>query len=105
MVINAALIHNIYGDADHLIVSAPEDVVCIARSWTPEAEASLRELMDAQGVASISCLPAFLFRHDEGIYEIRVADLPTPWTWDDIFDARDALIDRIDNPPDPDPEP
>ena len=30
--------HNIYGDAQNLIDTAPEDVICIPAGWSPEAE-------------------------------------------------------------------
>jgi hypothetical protein len=99
MVIEQALIHNIYGDADTLVASAPAGVVCIPRSWTPEAEFQLAQMMQEQGVSSISCLPSFLFRHEGGIYEIRVADLPQPWTWEAIFDAKNSLISELDIAP------
>jgi len=98
MVINQGFIHNIYGDAQDLIDSAPEDVVCIPRSWTPEGEAQLAQMMQEQGVAAISCLPCFLFRHNEVVYEIRVADMPKPWDWTAILAAKNALIEQIDNP-------
>jgi len=94
-----ALVHNIYGDANELISTAPEGVVCIPRGWTPEDEAQLYALMQQEGLSSISCLPAFLFRYEGTIYEIRVADMPKPWSWTAIMQAKESLIEQIENAP------
>jgi len=88
------LFHNIYGDAAELIVSAPDGVECVPWGPTAEAEAA-RNVKLAELNASISALPALLYWRDEVTIEdvtipahwreIRICDLPQPWTWEQIL--------------------
>lgn len=93
------LIHNIYGDADDLIATKPEDVTCIPAGWTPEAEAARNELLASLGLDGVSCLPCLLHYveaqevddEESGPVsipahwaEVRIADLPKPWAWEAI---------------------
>lgn len=86
------LIHNIYGDCDHLIASAPDDVECVPRGWSDAEEAALRERLQAAELAGISCLPCLLEWVGDRWVETRVADLPQPWGWDAIFAAHAANV-------------
>jgi len=98
------LIHNIYGDADHLINTAPSDVVCVPFGWSDEIEAERNTLLADLNVNGVSCLPCLLHfvesyqttitNPDTGQEEIisvpshwkelRIIDVPTPWSWDQI---------------------
>lgn len=93
------LVHNIYGDADALIATAPDDVECVPAGWTPEVERARGELLASLGLAGVSCLPCLLHWREAGTVddpelgavdvpghwaELRVADLPRPWTWGQI---------------------
>lgn len=97
------LIHNIYGDCDSLIATAPEDVECVPRGWTAEEEESLRQRLQAAELAGISCLPCLLeWLHDASLWvETRVADLPKPWSWESIGAAHAANVAVALLPPDP----
>lgn len=100
------LVHNIYGDCDALIATAPGDIEAVPRGWTPEAEAALAERLAAAELAGISCLPCLLeWLPEAGQWvETRVADLPKPWAWDAIDAAHAANVAAAMNPPSP-PDP
>lgn len=100
------LIHNIYGDADDLIATAPNDVECLPRLWDEEGEENLIQRLVELGISSVSCLPALLYWREEQLIlmsdgseeitpaqwvELRIADIPTPWTWTSIDDALSRL--------------
>jgi hypothetical protein len=99
------LIHNVYGDCDHLIAECPADVECVPRGWTPEEEASLSERLQAAELSGISCLPCLLeWVPDISAWvETRVADLQKPWTWIAIDTAHMSNVDdarkRHNSPP------
>ena len=104
------LIHNIYGDADHLINTKPENVICVPFGWTPEIENNRVELFNSLGISGISCLPALLYYsngsekkiiiRDKEVFvtdppgwkELRILDMPTPWNWDNIFYQLNSII-------------
>lgn len=100
------LIHNIYGDCDFLIATAPEDVECVPRGWTAEEEESLRQRLQAAELAGISCLPCLLeWLPDASEWvETRVANLPMPWGWAAIEESHSANVAAaLSPPPSPDP--
>jgi hypothetical protein len=77
------LFHNIYGDANHLIETAPSDVICVPFGWSDEIEKKRNELL-ATLDTSVSCLPSLIVEKDGKWQEIRIEDLPKPWTWETI---------------------
>ena len=79
------LLHNIYGDADDLIASAPDDVTCVPFGWDAETEAARNALLADLGVAGVSGLPALLVERDGVWVEIPAAGM----TWQD-FEVPDA---------------
>lgn len=97
------LIHNVYGDCDHLIATAPEGVECVARGWTAEEEAALAQRLAAAELNGVSCLPCLLewVPQVQRWVETRVADLPLPWTWEAIDAAHASNIATALLPPDP----
>jgi hypothetical protein len=102
---NIYLFHNVYGDADELISSAPENVVAVPFGWTDEIEANRNNLFNEMNYYA-SCLPSVAFWMNEVIEEeheqdgmwvptlnipahwkeIRVEDMPKPWNWGAILD-------------------
>jgi len=108
------LVHNVYGDAQSLIDSAPEDVVCVPFGWTPQVEEARNNLFSQLGVSGVSCLPAVLFFCPERTVsyvdeqgatqsmlvpphwrEVRVQDLQQPWTWEAIAQEQDVVAEHI----------
>jgi hypothetical protein len=92
------LFHNIYGDADELIGSKPEDVLAVPFGWETEAEQERNRVLSELG-AGVSTLPALLYFVEEHMdttsasepflvpaqwRELRVSDLPKPWSWAQI---------------------
>jgi hypothetical protein len=99
------LFHNVYGDADELIATKPNDVVAVPFGWTDEIEANRNAIL-AQLNCNNSVLPSVIFHVQEkmieiGVWvddhmeltmarlpehyeEIRVFDMPKPWNWTDI---------------------
>lgn len=76
------LIHNVYGDADDLVATAPADVECVPRLWDGNGEAYLINMLAELGISGVSCLPVLLYWHEDAHWaELRVADMPAPWTW------------------------
>ena len=78
------LFHNVYGDADNLIASAPTDIATIAFGWDEKTESFRNQKLEELGVAGVSTLPALLFFYQDSWHEIRVLDLPKPWNWVEI---------------------
>lgn len=83
------LLHSVYGDAAGLIATAPADVICVPCGPDAESEAARAELIGAMGCGGPSCLPALFVYVPEIIdeapgywHEVRVAELPKPWTWE-----------------------
>ena len=92
------LFHNIYGDADDLIASAPSDVIVVPFGWDEETERKRLEiLLDLN--TNVTCLPSLLFFGKEYTAygendveriepakweEVRIGTLEKPWNWDDI---------------------
>jgi hypothetical protein len=89
------LFYNVYGDADELVASAPEDVICVPFGWSAEAEAFRNNLLNELNV-TVSALPALVYWKEaqevETIdgpvvieahwKELRIAELEKPWSWD-----------------------
>lgn len=100
------LFHNVYGDADELILTKPDDVQAIPFGWTDEIENARNQLINSLNCA-VSSLPSIVFEVPEkmavvGVLvddvmeeslarlpahyeEIRIFDLPKPWNWVDIL--------------------
>jgi hypothetical protein len=100
------LFHNVYGDADQLIATKPDDVITVPFGWTDEIEANRNAIL-TQLNSSVSALPAIIFEVPEKMVvigvlvdgvmeeslarlpihyeEIRIADMPKPWNWNDIL--------------------
>jgi hypothetical protein len=108
------LIHNVYGDADDLIATMPQDVEAVSAGWDADSEAARNALFASLGIAGVSALPALLYHVDEQATsdpydgdiavpahwaELRIADLPKPWNWS-VVDAAtagpQALFKRLD---------
>lgn len=90
-------VHNIYGDVNELILSAPNDIECIPRGWTNEEEQILATRLSVAELSGISCLPTLLeWIPEYNIWiETRVADLPQPWDWITILDTHNKNIDNL----------
>lgn len=93
------LIHNIYGDADELIASAPNDIECIPRGWSAEEESLLASRLSSAQLSGVSCLPALLEWLPEynTWIETRIADISTPWNWSIILDVHNHNINNYIN--------
>lgn len=90
------LFHNVYGDPDNLIANAPNNVATISFGWDAETENyRIKKLKELN--ASVSCLPSVLFLHNELWYELRVEDLPRPWSWEQIEEQIQLKINELDN--------
>lgn len=74
------LFHNVYGDADALVTSAPDDVTCVPFGWDADTEQARNVLLDMLG-RSVPALPWLL--SDDG-QDVPVALLPQPWSWQQI---------------------
>jgi hypothetical protein len=74
------LLHNIYGDADHLIDTAPDDVTCVPFGWDEATETARNTLLSQLGVGGVSSLPSLLVEHDGRWVEIPAAGL----SWDTL---------------------
>lgn len=105
------LFHNIYGDADELIATAPSDVTCIPFGWDEQTERTRNEIIAFLGLPHISALPSVVFWFPEKTYsdpvtngasrtfpahwqELPITNLPKPWSWDTIDTAIDEWIAR-----------
>jgi hypothetical protein len=99
--------HNVYGDADGLIRTAPDDVQVQAFGWDEETEAARDSLLAELDKSGVSALPCVLYWHPERevpallegeaplviparYEEIRLDELDEPWNWGAI----DAEIER-----------
>lgn len=100
---NIYLFHNVYGDADELILTAPENVIAIPYGWDEETEINRNSFLSEMNFYA-SCLPSVAFWVNETVIpeqqtedsffaetiipahwqEIRVEDMPKPWNWNDI---------------------
>jgi hypothetical protein len=100
------LFHNVYGDAEGLIANKPEGVQCVPFGWTEEIETTRNELI-AQLDCTVSCLPSLVFlvpekmvvvgvlvdevleeslaRLPEHYEELRILDMPKPWSWNTVL--------------------
>jgi len=94
--------HNIYGDANDLIASKPQDVQAIPFGWDEQSESERNQLLSELN-CNVSCLPSLVYFRNEYTYpfedqngnpvtitvpahweEIRVGDMEKPWTWEKI---------------------
>lgn len=92
------LFYNVYGDANELIASKPDDVIAVAFGWEPEIEQERNRIINELGIG-VSTLPSLIYFVEEYIdiisepqpvtipahwEELRISDLPKPWTWEQI---------------------
>lgn len=97
------LFHNIYGDADELIATKPQDCEAIPFGWTPEVEA-YRNQKIAELNCNVSGLPAVIyfqpaytitvvyeetgetkvFPEGNNWEEVMVYRMDKPWNWTEI---------------------
>lgn len=110
------LFHNIYGDAKELIENAPLNVTCVPFGWSLDTEENRNRILRSIG-AQVSCLPSLIFfvegykdivtlaeRSDSTRlrfveqdiparwHELRIKDMPKPWTWQTILQEKDVLL-------------
>jgi hypothetical protein len=55
------LFHNVYGDADHLINTAPNDVECIPAGWSPEIENARNVKINLLGIGGVQGYPCLVY--------------------------------------------
>lgn len=111
------LFHNVYGDADYLINSAPEDVECVPFGWTEEIEQHRNSLIAMLDV-TVSSLPSVVFLMPEKVMpsmclidgeyqpceetfaehwqELRLDAVPEPKDWTAIKTEITRLINKTD---------
>lgn len=78
------LFYNVYGDAEHLVITAGSDVVCVPFGWDAKTEAKRNEIIKQIGLVP-SCLPSVIYvSESEDAIEIRVCELAEPWSWEQI---------------------
>lgn len=82
------LLHNIYGDADNLVASAPEDVVTMPFGWDATTETARNALLDQLGLTGVSGLPCLLYQRDGRWVE---------FVWSDPYAGWEALSVDADN--------
>lgn len=80
--------HNVYGDADELLASKPNDVIAVPFGWDEEAEYA-RNLIIADIGVTVSCLPSVFTQvtnNDKitGWVEFRFEHEMKPWSWDQV---------------------
>jgi hypothetical protein len=63
------------------VKSSPTDVICVQFGWTEEAELIRNNIIE-QIQNSPSCLPSIMFQKNDKWEELRIIDLPQPWSWD-----------------------
>lgn len=80
------LFHNIYGDADELITTKPNDVVCIPFGWSTEIEEERNKKMQEINLV-VSGLPSLCYLENDKYKEFRIDELSKPWTWESIEEA------------------
>lgn len=59
------LFHNIYGDSDNLINTAPNDVVLVPAGWSQEAETNRNNYIDLLGIGGVQGYPCIVYWEDE----------------------------------------
>jgi hypothetical protein len=85
----------VYGDADQLIETRPNDVSTIPFGWDEITENNrIKKLQELN--ASVSCLPSVQFFYDERWLEVRVEDMNKPWTWETIDNEIEKIKEKID---------
>ena len=96
------LFYNIYGDANNLLATKPNDVTPVPFGWDPQTEANRNQII-SQLNCVVSCLPSLIYYRNEYTIqmqnslgeivdvtipahweEIRVGDMEKPWTWEKI---------------------
>lgn len=91
--------YNVYGDADELIKTVPEDVFCVKYGWDKETEENRNTIVSQLGIVP-SSLPCLMYYREEktlifpdgeefidpaGWKEVRICDIEQPWTWEKII--------------------
>jgi hypothetical protein len=99
------LFYNIYGDAQYLLDTKPEDVVATPFGWDEQTEANRNAMLQSLNV-NTSCLPAvFVWLEDKEKldidgnpytvlahwHEIRIFDMEKPWNWEDIENEENRI--------------
>ena len=77
------LFHNVYGDADELISSKPNDVTCVPFGWSEEIEQERNRLINELNVV-VGSLPSLVYSTGQEYKEFRIDDMEKPWTWEKI---------------------
>jgi len=100
------LFHNIYGDADELIATAPSNVIAIPYGWDEKTEEYRNQIIKAMKFTP-SVLPSLIYlakeirieeHEQDGLWvpntyipprwqEVRIEDMPKPWNWADILNS------------------
>lgn len=57
------LFHNIYGDANDLISTKPDDVILVPYGWDENTEMKRNEILAQLNLSGISGLPCYVFQH------------------------------------------
>jgi hypothetical protein len=100
--------HNVYGDAQDLINTVPDDVILIPYGWSEDIEEYRNKVLDSLDRA-VSTLPSVIFWgkdytttdskgveyfHPAKWEEVRVETLEKPWNWDDVNACIEAFMDK-----------
>jgi hypothetical protein len=87
--------HNVYGDADELLATKPDDIIAVPFGWDGITE-DYRNSLLLQLNAVVSCLPCVIYWKEETSYtdsdgvttvipahwhEYRFEQEDKPWTW------------------------
>ena len=91
------LFHNVYGDAEDLIKTAPYNVICVPFGWDEETESNRNRILSELNVG-ISVIPSLVVYGTKISYDIRNNPISTaphwypinfdheskPWSWEQI---------------------
>jgi hypothetical protein len=99
--------YNVYGDAEELLSTKPENVIAIPFGWSEEVENYRNEVLNILD-ANVSTLPSLLFwgtefttinlQEQELVHpakweEVRVLSLEKPWNWNDINEVIETFFE------------
>ena len=70
------LFHNVYGDADNLINTAPNDVECIPAGWSVEIETARNDKINLLGIGGVQGYPCLVYWEDAKTVTYTVPDGP-----------------------------
>lgn len=57
------LFYNVYGDADELISTKPEDVIAVPYGWDGDTETKRNQILSELNLNGVSGLPCYIFPH------------------------------------------